>query len=191
MTILYFRDRLRGIKRDSIGQPRIVSPRARTSSSLRSDIHERGSVGNEWEEGLVEAENDDWRVKCVAANQADTYKSPVGRSSLVSAIVSQDCDVRAALRNATQRNATHARNARTHAGRQALDTRSVCGSSGEKVRRVSRSGCFVSLHVTEDACVCVYVRVCACVCVRARACARVTIRLMVSHSEAFTTLTNA
>lgn len=50
-------------------------------------IHERVSVGIEWE-GLVEAENDDWRVKCVAANQADTYKSLVGRSSLVSAIVS-------------------------------------------------------------------------------------------------------
>lgn len=45
-------------------------------------------------------------VKRVAANQADAHKAPVGRSSLVSAIVSQDCDVRAALRNATH--------ARTH-----------------------------------------------------------------------------
>lgn len=82
------------------------------------------TVGIEWEDLVARLRTTTGVVKRVAANQADAHKAPVGRSSLVSAIVSQDCDVRAALRNTT-----HARHA--------LDTRLACGSPGS-LRRVQK-----------------------------------------------------
>lgn len=111
------------IKRANIGQSRIVSPRFLVvtighTSVVPSESNGKASSRLRMTTGELNALP---RIKRILT------KAPVGRSSLVSAIVSQDCDVRAALRNA-----------RTHAGTH-LIRNLVCGSPGSTPRK-STSG---------------------------------------------------
>lgn len=89
-AILHFRDSLRNaIALNIQGSSRRVSPRVRSC------------LGIEWEGLVASREAEERRRNALRCRKSSgCSQSTVGRSSLVSAIVSQDCDVRAALRNA-------------------------------------------------------------------------------------------